>query len=205
MKRLAVLVMACGLGAVPGAAQQQANMNLLLAAKTICSSDNSKVTWSKAGTEPDTHDIFLKVDKAASLAMKPFKVLPCEAGPDLVLRIDYHYSTDFLIFQVTDAAGGNAVWTDSRSVSDLSSDLYQMAHKFQQAVLEARPSKPLPNNCIGGNNVAVLRNGYSIRHVRSVVVGKDTRLFMCNGDQHAFVDVPTQEIDHIEPLGETSR
>jgi hypothetical protein len=136
------------------------------------------------------------------MAMKPFRALPCDAGPDLVLRIDYHHGSDYLSFKVTDAASGNAVWTDSRSVSDLSSDLYQMARKFRQAVLEARQAKSLPNNHC---SVAVLRSGYSIRHVRSEIVEKDTRLFMCNGDQHAFVDVPTQEIDHIEPLGETSR
>jgi hypothetical protein len=137
-KRLALLVLACGLGAVPVAAQQQANMNLLLAAKTICFSDNSKVTWSKAGTEPDTHDIFLKMVKAASTAMKPFKVLSCEARPDLVLRIDYSDMGEYLTFKVTDATSGNPAWTDSRSVSDLSSDLYQLAHKFQRAVIEAQ-------------------------------------------------------------------
>jgi soluble lytic murein transglycosylase-like protein len=44
---------------------------------------------------------------------------------------------------------------------------------------------------------AVLRNGFSIRHERRLVIGTVTRLYV-NGDESSFVDVPTEEIDHFE-------
>src|ERR1700719_3943903 len=46
---------------------------------------------------------------------------------------------------------------------------------------------------------AVLRNGFSIRHERRQVIGTITRLFL-GGDNSSFVDIPTEEIDHIEEL-----
>lgn len=48
-------------------------------------------------------------------------------------------------------------------------------------------------------DAAVLRNGFSIRHERRVVIGTITRLYM-NGDDSSFVDIPTDEIDHFETL-----
>jgi hypothetical protein len=48
-------------------------------------------------------------------------------------------------------------------------------------------------------DVAVLRNGFSIRHERRQVIGTITRLYM-GGDDSSFVDVPTAEIDHFETL-----
>jgi soluble lytic murein transglycosylase-like protein len=47
---------------------------------------------------------------------------------------------------------------------------------------------------------AVLRNGFSIRHERRQVIGTITRLYVVDGDNSSFVDVPTEEIDHIEVL-----
>ncbi len=49
------------------------------------------------------------------------------------------------------------------------------------------------------DDTAVLRNGFSIRHERRVVIGTITRLYM-NGDDSSFVDIPTEEIDHFETL-----
>ncbi|MFZ0543572.1 MAG: lytic transglycosylase domain-containing protein [Candidatus Sulfotelmatobacter sp.] len=48
-------------------------------------------------------------------------------------------------------------------------------------------------------DVAVLRNGFSIRHERRQVIGTITRLYI-DGDNASFVDVPTAEIDHFEAL-----
>jgi soluble lytic murein transglycosylase-like protein len=45
---------------------------------------------------------------------------------------------------------------------------------------------------------AVLRNGFSIRFERRQDMGLVTRLYV-SADQSSFVDVPTAEIDHIEP------
>jgi hypothetical protein len=96
-KRLALLVLGCGLGVVPVArAQEQAKMDLLLAAKTICYSGESQVTWNKKATKPDTQAILYKMLKAASTAMKPYRVSLCESGPDLVLRINYDDMDEFL-------------------------------------------------------------------------------------------------------------
>ncbi len=50
--------------------------------------------------------------------------------------------------------------------------------------------------CFGGE-VAVLRNGFSIRHERHEVVGDTTRLYT-TADGSSFVDVPTAEIEHFE-------
>jgi soluble lytic murein transglycosylase-like protein len=49
--------------------------------------------------------------------------------------------------------------------------------------------------------VAVLRNGFSIRHERREIVGDVTRLYV-NADGSSFVDVPTAEIEHFEAAAE---
>src|SRR4030081_3518667 len=47
------------------------------------------------------------------------------------------------------------------------------------------------------SDLAVLRNGFSIRHERRQVLGPSTRLFV-SVDGSSFVDVPTAEIEHFE-------
>jgi len=46
-------------------------------------------------------------------------------------------------------------------------------------------------------DVAILRNGFSIRHERRAVFGMTTRLYLGN-ENTSYVDVPTAEIDHFE-------
>ena len=46
-------------------------------------------------------------------------------------------------------------------------------------------------------DLALLRNGFSIRHERREVVGSVTRLYL-NADANGYVDVPTADIDHFE-------
>jgi len=48
-----------------------------------------------------------------------------------------------------------------------------------------------------GADLAVLRNGFSIRHERREVVGSVTRLYLV-ADRNGYVDVPTIEIDRFE-------
>jgi len=48
------------------------------------------------------------------------------------------------------------------------------------------------------SDLAVLHNGFSIRHERREVVGSVTRLYL-GTDKDGYVDVPTIEIDHFEP------
>src|SRR5579862_2704451 len=50
--------------------------------------------------------------------------------------------------------------------------------------------------CFAGD-VAVLKNGFEIRHERRIVIGDVTRLYV-KADKSSFVDVPTAEIDHFE-------
>jgi soluble lytic murein transglycosylase-like protein len=45
--------------------------------------------------------------------------------------------------------------------------------------------------------VAVLKNGFSIRHERREILGNVTRLYV-TADGSSFVDVPTAEIEHFE-------
>lgn len=54
--------------------------------------------------------------------------------------------------------------------------------------------------CLAGE-VAVLKNGFSIKHERREVVGDITRLYV-NADGSSFVDVPTAEIEHFEAAPE---
>ena len=49
--------------------------------------------------------------------------------------------------------------------------------------------------------MAVLRNGFSIRHERREVIGDVTRLYV-TADGSSYVDVPTAEIEHFEEAGE---
>jgi hypothetical protein len=51
------------------------------------------------------------------------------------------------------------------------------------------------------SEVAVLKNGFSIRHERREVVGEVTRLYV-SADGSSFVDVPTAEIEHFEAAPE---
>jgi soluble lytic murein transglycosylase-like protein len=48
-----------------------------------------------------------------------------------------------------------------------------------------------------GSEVAVLKNGFSIKHERRQVRGDITRLYI-NAEGSSFVDVPTAEIEHFE-------
>ena len=48
-----------------------------------------------------------------------------------------------------------------------------------------------------GSDLALLRNGFSIRHERREVVGSVTRLYL-GMDSNGYLDVPTTEIDHFE-------
>jgi len=59
------------------------------------------------------------------------------------------------------------------------------------------------------DEVAVLKNGFTIQHERREVVGELTRLYM-SSDGGNFVDVPTADIDHYEeapplPVAATSK
>lgn len=47
------------------------------------------------------------------------------------------------------------------------------------------------------DDVAVLRNGFSIRHERRETIGEVTRLYV-SADNASYIDVPTSEIEHFE-------
>jgi hypothetical protein len=51
--------------------------------------------------------------------------------------------------------------------------------------------------------VAVLRNGFSIKHERREILGNLTRLYV-TADGSSFVDVPTAEIEHFEAAAEAA-
>jgi soluble lytic murein transglycosylase-like protein len=48
-----------------------------------------------------------------------------------------------------------------------------------------------------GSDIAILRNGFSIRHERREVLGSVTRLYLA-ADNNGYVDVPTANIEHFE-------
>jgi hypothetical protein len=47
-------------------------------------------------------------------------------------------------------------------------------------------------------DLAILHNGFSIRHQRREAMGSVTRLYL-TATESGYVDVPTNEIDHFEP------
>jgi soluble lytic murein transglycosylase-like protein len=49
-------------------------------------------------------------------------------------------------------------------------------------------------------DLAVLRNGFTIRHVRRVQVGSTTRLYLSSADSN-YVEVPSADIERFEPDG----
>jgi membrane-bound lytic murein transglycosylase MltF len=51
--------------------------------------------------------------------------------------------------------------------------------------------------CAFGADMAILRNGFSIRHERREVIGEITRLYL-NSDGSGYVDVRSEEVDHFE-------
>ncbi len=51
-------------------------------------------------------------------------------------------------------------------------------------------------SCVA-SEVAVLKNGFSIKHERKQVLGDVTRLYV-SADGSSFVDVPTEQIEHFE-------
>ena len=65
---------------------------------------------------------------------------------------------------------------------------------IRMAVLAATFSFCLPTFA---DEVAVLRNGFSIHHERHEVIGPVTRLYLDNGKK-SFVDVPTGDIESFE-------
>ena len=67
---------------------------------------------------------------------------------------------------------------------------------YLRASLSSRCSRRAALPCFAGE-VAVLKNGFSIRHERREIVGDTTRLYV-NADGSSFVDVPTAEIEHYE-------
>jgi soluble lytic murein transglycosylase-like protein len=48
-------------------------------------------------------------------------------------------------------------------------------------------------------DIAILNNGFSIRHERRQVIGSVTRLYLSKTDANGYVDVPTADIVRFEP------
>jgi soluble lytic murein transglycosylase-like protein len=73
-----------------------------------------------------------------------------------------------------------------------------LSFRWSAAIVVAALSLP----CFAAD-VAILRNGFSIRHERREVIGDVTRMYT-SVDGSSYVDVPTAEIDHFE-VAETVR
>jgi membrane-bound lytic murein transglycosylase MltF len=48
-------------------------------------------------------------------------------------------------------------------------------------------------------DVAILSNGFAIRHERRQVIGSVTRLYLSKTDKDGYVDIPTADINRFEP------
>jgi soluble lytic murein transglycosylase-like protein len=71
---------------------------------------------------------------------------------------------------------------------------FLLSCRLRVAVIAVIAVVALP--CFAGE-VAVLKNGFSIRHERRQIIGDITRLYL-SADGSSFVDVPTAEIEHFE-------
>ena len=52
---------------------------------------------------------------------------------------------------------------------------------------------------VSASDIAILNNGFSIRHERREVIGTVTRLYLSKTDATGYVDVPTADIARVEP------
>lgn len=52
---------------------------------------------------------------------------------------------------------------------------------------------------VSATDIAILNNGFSIRHERREVIGSVTRLYVSKTDATGYVDVPTADIIRIDP------
>ncbi|HXJ90442.1 MAG TPA: lytic transglycosylase domain-containing protein [Candidatus Binatia bacterium] len=73
-----------------------------------------------------------------------------------------------------------------------------MRFRFSQSVLSWMLLFFLASLPCFGGEVAILKNGFSIKHERREIVGDLTRLYV-NASGSSFIDVPTAEIEHFEP------
>ena len=73
--------------------------------------------------------------------------------------------------------------------------------RWRLVILAMGVAASLP--CWAGE-MAVLRNGFSIRHERREVLGDVTRLYT-KADGSSYVDVPTAEIEHFEEAGDLEK
>lgn len=105
------------------------------AAKSICLSENSTVTWNKNSKEPTW--AWSAIAAGESTAVKDFDVRACDHA-DLVVKYVYHDMTGTVRVTVTDADSGNTVFAEGRDVSDLRSDAIRMADHWLEMVTDAR-------------------------------------------------------------------
>lgn len=91
-----------------------------------------------------------------------------------------------------------AHWQHRNQEFEIKSGLKIAQIAFTAAILFSIAVMALP--CVAGE-VAVLKNGFSIRHERREVVGDITRLYV-NADGSSFVDIPTADIEHFEAAPE---
>lgn len=71
---------------------------------------------------------------------------------------------------------------------------FERSYRLRVAVVVILTLSALP--CFAGE-VAVLKNGFSIRHERREILADITRLYVST-DKSSYVDIPTAEIDHFE-------
>ena len=100
------------------------------------------------------------------------------------------------------SSGGISLGTDHRwplaghGLQDVDCERLKMRFRFSKSATWVATLLMAVLPCFGGE-VAVLRNGFSIKHERREIVGDLTRLYV-NADGSSFIDVPTAEIEHFE-------
>lgn len=105
------------------------------AAKSACMSGNSTVSWNKNDKEPSW--AWAAIDAGAREAVKDYITSPCESA-DLVVKYIYNDDLGTVTMTVTDAQSGALVFAETRTVSDLASDVTRMADHWRDMVAEAR-------------------------------------------------------------------
>jgi hypothetical protein len=116
-------------------AQEAEALQRVAAAKTICMSGNTSVTWNKSQKEPQW--AWADIQAGELDAIKDFPPKPC-AQADLVVKYVYDDAWQTVTITVTDAESSATVFEEQRKVADLLSDAIRMANHWRGMVVEAR-------------------------------------------------------------------
>lgn len=115
----------------------------MAAAKTICSSDSSTVSYRK-DSKPNASEMSYhwgNINAASEIAERGYALAACTQA-DLVIRLDVDlFVSDNVSINVTDADSGESVFMENRSIQAERNDLARLAMHFHDAAMAAKTAE----------------------------------------------------------------